>query len=185
MTKQTGRKNPVGRPTSYDPKLVRAIIMEGMADGTPAAEIDVPFVKRILCEYHGVSGQIREDSLGKLIVALHKELAEEEWKRLMKGLPDAVVPAVDEVVAAMRQDLLLLVGRQNAACQATADQECEELRVDKRNANWRIAQLESALKEQGAELAAFARARSGERRVSARYGFWIRETRRTDDRRKQ
>ena len=66
---------------------------------------------------------------------------EDERRRLLQSLPDTSTPAVDAMIAAMRQELLLLIARQNDDCRSAADWDCEELRADKRNANWRIAEL--------------------------------------------
>jgi chromosome segregation ATPase len=52
----------------------------------------------------------------------------------------------------MKQDLLLLVARQNAVCHQNAERECEILRQDKANANWRIAELEGDAARMKAEI---------------------------------
>ena len=64
--------------------------------------------------------------------------------------------SVESVVGAMTRELQLLVGRQNAVCLAQAQEECEVLRRDKTNANWRIKELERQVQDQAREIADMA-----------------------------
>ncbi|SER47954.1 hypothetical protein SAMN04490244_101198 [Tranquillimonas rosea] len=144
--KQT-RINAGGRPLSYDPNFVCEIIEAGLAAGLPAAELDAPYVKEKLCNDHGVKGSIRQEALESLVAAAHAEIVDAENKALLKALPDGIAAAVDEAAAAAGRELLLVLARQHAVSQAVADQTCEELRADKRNAQHRIADLEGCLAE--------------------------------------
>lgn len=144
--KQT-KTNAGGRPLSYNSTLVREIIEASLAAGIPAADLDAPFVKEKLCGEHGVKGSIRREKLESLVDAAHAEIADAENKALLKALPDGIAPAVNEAVVAAGRELLLIVARQHSVSQAFADQACEELRADKRNAQHRIADLEGALAE--------------------------------------
>ena len=153
------RTNTGGRPLSYDPNLVHEIISAGLADSIPAADLDAAFVKEMLCSEHGVKGSIRQEALESLVVAAHAEIAEAESQALLKVLPDDIAHAVDAAVAAAGRDLLLVVARQHVAAQAIADKTCQELRADKRNAQYRIADLEGNLAEEREACKTLARER--------------------------
>ncbi len=148
MVQKTVKKTENGRPKSYSPELVHAIMAQSIDEGIPIADIRADLVKTKMCEDHGVSDTIRQESLEKLVDAMRAEFIEEEHKTLLKGVPGAVVATVEEAVAAAGRELLLIVARENAACKVAADLECEVLRQDKRNANWRISELETALENQ-------------------------------------
>ncbi|SFK88697.1 hypothetical protein SAMN04488004_103242 [Loktanella salsilacus] len=148
MAQKTVKTNGTGRPKSYSPELVHEIIARSLEAGIPLTEIDADLVKEQLCKKHGVSDTIRQESLAKLVDAMHAEFIEKERKTLLAGLSGSIVASVEEAVAIAGRELLLIVARQNAACMIAADTECEELRKDKRNANWRIAELEAALMAQ-------------------------------------
>ena len=158
-TLNQNQTNAGGRPLSYDPGLVRGIIAEGLAAGISAGDLDATFVKEKLCGEHGVKGSIRQEALKSLVLAAHAEIAEAENQALLKALPGGIAPAVNDAVAAAGRELLLIVARQHAASQAIADQRCEELRADKRNAQHRIADLEGDLAEQKEARLALARER--------------------------
>ncbi|UWQ48964.1 hypothetical protein K3720_13680 [Leisingera caerulea] len=149
MNKKTQSKcNAGGRPLSYDPRLVHEIIRKGIEDGVPAADLDTAFVKAKLCSEHNVKDTIRQERLEGLVQAVHEELAEVEEQCLLAALPDTVTLAVGNAVAAIGRELQLIVARQHSICQAIADQKCEEVRTDKRNAQFRIMELEAALADQ-------------------------------------
>ena len=154
MTNQAAKTNLGGRPKSYSPDLVRNIVLEFIEGGATPAHIDAARVKAQLCEHHGVSKQIRPEPLQELVEATITEISEEERRSLLTSLPDHVSLAVDDAMAAVGRELMLLVARHNAACKNAADAECEVLRADKRNANWRVAQLEADLQERAAQLSA-------------------------------
>lgn len=152
MTKRTQNTNLGGRPKSYVPDLVHKIVLEFIEDGVSVSEIDGAMVKNQLCEHHGVSKQIRPEPLQELVEAILAEISDEERQSLLASLPEGIASAIDDAMATAGRELLLLVARQNTACKSAADAECEVLRADKRNANWRIAKLESELKERSLEL---------------------------------
>lgn len=98
-----------------------------------------------LVSKHGVSPKIRKESLQVHVEAAHEEIQEATNKALLKALPHEIAAAVDEAVAAVGRELLLVAARQHAASVTIADQACEELRVDKRNAKHRVMYLEGDL----------------------------------------
>lgn len=134
-----------GRPTSYDVSLVHKIVSEGLATGIPASNLDANYVLKELSSKHGVSPKIRKESLQGHVDAAHEEIQEATNKALLKALPHEIAAAVDEAVAAVGREFLLMVARQHVASMAIADQACEELRTDKRNAKHRIMHLEDDL----------------------------------------
>jgi hypothetical protein len=149
-------KRSVGRPSHYTPELVSDVVGELVAEGMPADKIDAAAVKVRLCADHGVSNGIRDEALGRIVANLLEARAEDEQRALLKSLPPSVAPAIDDVVASIKKELLLLAARQNATCMSAAEAECEALRADKRIAYCRIATLEVMVQEQGSDLAAIA-----------------------------
>lgn len=146
MTKSNGqKKRDGGRPPSYDPNLVHAIISEGLSEGIPAADLDTAYVKDKLVKEKGVKSTIRPETLKGHVEAAHAEIAEAENKKLLVVLPDGVETAVNEAVAAAGHKILLMVARQHSNAQALAESACDELRADKRNAQYRICELEGEL----------------------------------------
>lgn len=141
-----------GRPKQYDEEMLRAVIAEMLASGVAADDIDEKSVKPLLCETHGVSDSINTGSLAKHVETVLRAVLDEEKQALVSALPSEIGPAVDDVAARMKQDLLLLVARQNAVCHQNAERECEILRQDKANANWRIAELEGDAARMEAEI---------------------------------
>ena len=79
-------------------------------------------------------------------------IAEEEEGRLIGALPEKARASVESIVGAMTRELQLLVAQQNAVCLAKAQEECEELRRDKTNANWRIKELETKVRDQSQQI---------------------------------
>lgn len=142
MTKNTG-----GRPTQYNVDQIREVILSLLAEGLSTDQIDARSVKLKLCSLFDVSSGINEQSLQTHVTHVLAELAEDEQRDLLKSLPRSVEPAVDEMMAGLKKSLLLLVGQQNNICQKAAAVEAEELRQDKKNANWRIAELEAQVIE--------------------------------------
>lgn len=144
-----------GRPKQYDESMLRSVISEMLANGTSAADIHEKSVKPILCEKHDVSETINTGSLTKHVATVLDAVVAEQNEALLAGLPTHVAPAMDDLLVRLKQDLLLMVARQNETCQQEAERECKILRQDKANANWRIAELESdagRLEEQVANL---------------------------------
>lgn len=134
-----------GRPTSYDLNLVHKIVSEALSSGLPKSTLDANYVLKELTGKHGVSPNIRKESLQDHVDAAHGEIQEVKNTALLKALPDDIAAAVDEAVAAVGQEIRLVVAHQHAASVAIADQACEELRTDKRNAKHRIVHLEGDL----------------------------------------
>ena len=160
MTKTTKPKgNAGGRPHSYDPNLVHEIIAAGLAAGIPMADLDATFVRGKLCGEHGVKGSIRQEALEALVDATHADIAEAQNEALLNALPAGIADEVNAASAAAGRDMLLVVARQSAASQSIADQRCEELRADKRNAQHRIAILEGDLADEKAARDALTRER--------------------------
>ena len=145
MAQTAETRSAGGRPKTYTPCQVRAVIGALVAEGSTIEQITAKMVKARLCADHGISQGIREDSLAALVAQIREENAEDERRRLLKALPESVTPVVEDMVASVRQELLLLVARQNDVCRTAAERECEDLRADKRNANWRIAELEAEI----------------------------------------
>ena len=160
MTKPNQNKTKSGgRPLSYDPTLVHEIISAGLSAGAPAEDLDADFVKTKLCNEHDVKGTIRQEALESLVSAAHAEIEEARNEALLKALPDGIMEAVATAVTAAQQELMLVVARQHKASDAMADEKCQELRADKRNAQHRVAELEGALAEEKATLKALAEVR--------------------------
>jgi regulator of replication initiation timing len=156
MTMTTDKKNAGGRPPRYSLDQVHTAITRLINDGTPRDEIDAAGVKAVLCEQHGITKGIDTRSLEAPVAHVLASIAEEEEDRLIAAMPDTVGASVESVVGAMTRELQLLVGRQNAVCLAQAQEECEVLRRDKTNANWRIKELERQVQDQAREIADMA-----------------------------
>ena len=139
-----------GRPLSYDPDLVYDIITTGLADGISVSDLDASYVKEKLCKEHGVADTIRKEKLESLVVSTHAEIAEAKNQALLASLPQGISAAVSDAMAATERELMLVVAHQHSASQAMAAQKCEELRSDKRNAQYRISDLQSELAEEQA-----------------------------------
>ncbi len=163
MVQTAETRSAGGRPKTYAPSQVRAVIGALVAEGSTIEQITAKMVKARLCADHGISQGIREDSLAALVAQIHEETAEEERRRLLKALPETTTPVVDEVIASVRQDLLLLVARQNDVCRTAAERDCEDLRANKRNANWRIAELEAEIARKDEAVSELERERDAAR----------------------
>lgn len=151
---KTNSKNTGGRPTHFTKQQVSNVIDEMLAQGHPIERIDGKQVRALLLAKYDVTPGIREESVGKAVKSILAERDETERRTLLKALPVTVEPAVDDVLVRVRKDLMLLIARENATCMTAADKECEVLRADKFNANWRITELETRAEEQARELAA-------------------------------
>jgi|GEM_PF-4822962 hypothetical protein len=154
MTKKQNNAD-TGRPKHYNEEMLRSVISEMLGNGISAANINEKCVKPILCEKHGVSETINSGSLTKHVTTVLEAVVAEQNEALLVELPSHVAPALDDLIAELKQDMLLMVARQNDICQREAGRECKILRQDKANANWRIAELEGdagRLEEQVAEL---------------------------------
>jgi len=152
MTTTTDKKNTGGRPPRYNLEQVHAAIIRLINGGTPRDEIDAAAVKTVLCEQLGISKGIDIRSLESPVDHVLASLAEEEEGRLIGALPEKARASVESIVGAMTRELQLLVAQQNAVCLAKAQEECEELRRDKTNANWRIKELETKVRDQSQQI---------------------------------
>jgi flagellar biosynthesis chaperone FliJ len=152
MTNERNNKSAGGRPKGYDPRLVHQIIAKGLQSGMKVADLDAAYVKSTMCNEHNVKDTFRKEPFEELVSICHAEFAEAENKRLIDALPTDVAPAMDEVVVAAGRELLLLLARQNAVCQANAEKACDDLRSEKRNAQFRINELEVAIADQRHEI---------------------------------
>jgi flagellar biosynthesis chaperone FliJ len=152
MTNESNNKNVGGRPKGYDPRLVHQIIAEGLKSGMKAADLDAAYVKSTMCNEHNVKDTFRKEPFEQLVSSCHAEFAEAENKILVDALPIDVAPAIDKVVVAAGRELLLLLARQNAVCQENAEEACVDLRADKRNAQFRINELEVSVADQQHEI---------------------------------
>jgi len=138
--KQTNAET--GRPKHYDEEMLRSVISEMLENGISADKINEKCVKPILCEKHGVSETINTGSLTKHVTTVLEAVVAEQNKALLVELPSEVAPAMSDMLTQMKQDMLLMIARQNDFCQREAERECKILRQDKVNANWRISELE-------------------------------------------
>lgn len=139
-----------GRPHSYDPALVHNIITKGLAEGMSLTDLSLGYVKEKLRKEHGVTDTIRKEALETLIEAAHTEITETKNQALLAALPNEISAAVSSAMAATEREFMLVVARQHSTSQAMADRKCEELRTDKRNAQYRVIELESELAEEKA-----------------------------------
>lgn len=143
MTTNAAQKNQGGRPLSYAPELVYAVVEHLLDGGMPHAQIDVSLVKEELCRIHGVKNTIRMESLQKLVENAVSELQESQNRALLKTLPETVTASIDHFMTGARDVFAIMVAEQYARCQADAHMQCEELRSDKRSAQCHIAELEA------------------------------------------
>lgn len=148
----TEKKNAGGRPKSYHIEQVRAVVISLMASGTPRDEINAAAVKRLLCADHGVSGGINAKCLEDPVAHVLDSIAEEEERRLIAALPDSAGVMLDNAVAAMKSTMMLALAKENSRLQSKAGEECERLRCDKDNANWRLQALERDYEAQGNKI---------------------------------
>ena len=153
MTSTTDKKNTGGRPPRYSLEQVHAAITGLINRGTPREDIDAAAVKIVLCEQYGITKGIDARSLEGPVDHVLSSIAEEEENRLIQVLPETARASIESVVGSMTRELQLLVARQNAVCFAKAQEECEELRRDKTNANWRIKELETQVHDQAQQIA--------------------------------
>lgn len=143
MVENTTKKSRGGRPAQYNLEQIHTVLIALLADGLLPEEIDAKLVKSKLCSYFDVSPGINEQSLHAHVLQVLADISGEQERSILAALPKSVGPAVDEMLAELKRHLLLLVGQENAVCQQEATREVEVLRLDKRNANWRISELET------------------------------------------
>ena len=143
MVENKTKKSRGGRPAQYNLEQIHTVLIALLADGLLPEEIDAKLVKSKLCSYFDVSPGINEQSLHAHVLQVLADISGEQERSILAALPKSVGPAVDEMLAELKRHLLLLVGQENAVCQQEATREVEVLRLDKRNANWRISELET------------------------------------------
>ncbi|MBK0328741.1 hypothetical protein I5535_15730 [Rhodobacteraceae bacterium F11138] len=143
MTKNTAQGKQGGRPLSYPPELVYAIVERHLEGGMPIAKVDAGLVKQELCEIYGVKGTIRLESLQRLVENAVAELRQSQDRALLDTLPETVTASIDHFMAGARDAFAIMVAEQYAKSQADANMQCEELRSDKRSAQCHIAELET------------------------------------------
>lgn len=143
MTNNTSQKKLGGRPLSYPPELVYGVVERLLHGGMPSARIDAALVKEELCGTYGVKGTIRLDSLQRLVENAISELKQSQDRVLLETLPETVTASLDHFMKGARDVFAIMIAEQNAKCQAEANTQCEELRSDKRSAQWHIADLET------------------------------------------
>lgn len=143
MVNDTTNKSRGGRPAQYNLQQIHTILQCLLSDGLVPEQIDTKLVKSKLCSLFDVSPGINEQSLHAHVVQALEEISDEKDRSILAALPKSVDPAVDDIVTELKRHLLLLIGQQNAVCQHEAEREVEVLRLDKRNANWRISELET------------------------------------------
>jgi septal ring factor EnvC (AmiA/AmiB activator) len=144
--------NRGGRPAHYTLEQVSTAIERLLSSGCSTDEICAKTVKPHLTEYFGVSRGIRDDALERAVEQILKARTEAEHRALLKALPDSVPSDVDTVLQHVRTEILLLIAQQNAVCEGLAEKAVDELRTDKRNAHWRIAELETKIEDQAHEI---------------------------------
>ncbi|ANT61825.1 hypothetical protein AYJ57_15265 [Salipiger sp. CCB-MM3] len=143
MTRTSERKKQGGRPPSYTQEQVYGVIARLIACGTPSRAIDASMVKQELCSAFGISPTVRPESLQKQVDIVLSDYESDEADALLRSLPEMVTASLDHFMQGAREAFALMVARQNARCQAQANNACEELRAEKRTALWRISELEA------------------------------------------
>lgn len=156
MTNAPSHKKPGGRPLSYAPELVYAVVEQMLLNGMPAERIDAALVKDDLCRIHGVKSSIRLDSLQRLVDTVIAELQASQNHALVASLPEAVSASIDHFMTGARDVFATMVAEQYEKCRAEAQRECEELKSDRRSTQYHIAELEAEnarLQEENQRLA--------------------------------
>ncbi len=149
---QSKKINHGGRPTAYSIDQVRAVFAKSIDGGESVEKIEAKNVKAMLVSSFGVSNGIDVRSLETMVDHVRTEIIDLERKALIKSLPKSVTHIVQSMTEDLGQELLLLFAKTRNNFQAEANQECEELRRDKANANWRIAELEGHLERKSNEV---------------------------------
>ena len=147
MTKSELQKKQGGRPLSYPPEYVYEIVERLLEAGMPTSRIDAALVKDELCTTYGVKGTIRMESLERLVEDATAELKRHQDRALLDALPETVSASIDHFMNGARDAFAIMVAEQNAKCLAAANRQCEELRSDKRSAQWHVVDLEARITE--------------------------------------
>ena len=152
MTTTADKKDTGGTPPHYNLEQVYDAIHSLLEDGRTHEEIDAATVKTVLCEQYGITNEIDVRSLQGTVYDVLDSIAEEEEGELIGLLPQATLSSIDSIFCSMKLELQLLVARQYADCVAKAYKECDELRRDNTNANWRIKELETKIHDQARQI---------------------------------
>ena len=141
MANDANQKKKGGRPLSYPPEMVYEIIEFLLESGTPSGRIDAALVKEQLCKVHDIKGTIRLESLQKVVEDAVAELQHQQERTLLEALPEAVIASVDHFMKGARDAFAIMIAEQNAKCQADANAKCDEIRTDKRYAQFKNTEL--------------------------------------------
>ncbi|WP_163849263.1 hypothetical protein [Pseudooceanicola aestuarii] len=140
MTKN--KPNSGGRPLSYRPEDVYAIVEELLTAGTPTDEITTTLVKDRLCLVYSASKSIRPEALQRLIDDAVEEFISERNDRLIADLPGSVKASLDDFMAGAHHSFSLMLAEQNQLAKQETDKRLDEVVADKRSAQWLITELE-------------------------------------------
>jgi len=143
MTKD--KPNSGGRPLSYRPEDVYEIVEEFLAAGTPADDITTSLVKDRLCLVYKTSKSIRPETLQRLIDDAVEEFITKRHKRLIADLPHSVKVSLDEFMAGAHHSFAIMLAEQNQMAKLETNKRLDEVRSDKRSAQWHIAKLEEKI----------------------------------------
>jgi len=143
MTQQ--KMNHGGRPNGYSIDQVRAVFGKLILGGEAITDISAKSTKAGLVSDFGVSDGIDVRSLETMVEFVRREAIQSERELLIRSLPTSVDVPVQAMIEDLRQNLLILLARQRNDFQVEANRACQDLTQDKKNANWRIAELEGLL----------------------------------------
>lgn len=143
MTKSN--PNSGGRPLSYRPEDVYAIVEDLLTAGTPADEITTALVKDRLCLVYSASKSIRPETLQRLIDGAVEEFITRRHKRLIADLPGTVEASLNEFMSGAHHSFTLMLAEQNQIAKLEANKRLDEVLSDKRSAQWHIAELEEKI----------------------------------------
>ena len=159
MTQKIRSTNQGGRPPKYSVGQVRDAVGALFNSGKAVEAIDATMVKSILVSDFQVSNGIDVRSLEPMVEHVRQEVIEAERNALLKALPASTAPAVEALIKSLGQDLMVFLARARSEFQAEASREGDELRRDKQNANWRITELETQLRDSAGQIAQITRER--------------------------
>lgn len=143
MTKS--KPNSGGRPLSYRPEDVYAIVEDLLTAGTPADKITTALVKDRLCLVYSASKSIRPETLQRLIDDAVEEFITRRHERLIADLPGTVKASLNEFMTGAHYSFTLMLAEQNQIAKLEANKRLDEVLSDKRSAQWHIAELEEKI----------------------------------------
>lgn len=136
------KPNSGGRPLSYRPEDVYAIVEELLMAGTPADELTTTLVKDRLCLVYNASKSIRPETLQRLTDDAVEEFITKRNDRLIADLPGSVKTLLDDFMAGAHHSFSLMLAEQNQLAKQETDKRLDEVVADKRSAQWLITELE-------------------------------------------